>query len=317
MFKEDDEIQFLEDVVQDGLIQDDDDVKKAEELIKEVGEVEDKTDPPDKDDGKQKEDTEEDDRKAYSRRVNKRIDKLTYERNIEREARAKEREEFLAAQAKFQAEQDDLKAKLEELLQHRQKEVEVQTDQQLEQRKKELLQRKRDALEIGEYDEAANLDDELMDIKIQQREKKARVAEDKPAVKTQPESVRQANQEVPEAPKPEPVANIPQAQLDWAKNNQWIYDNTNQKSRIEKAQKVFDRMLLDEGFDIEDPDTFVELDRRLKRETPPPVGGVNRGEVVEPDKKTGFTQADRKKMIDWGLDPNDPAQRKEWLKNRR
>jgi len=252
---------------------------------------------------------EEDDKESYSKRVQKRLDKLVYERNVERELRAKEAQEFKQEQAALRAEQEAFKAEIEELKSHRQKEVEEQSNQELEQKRKDLIQRKKDALEIGDYDEVTTIDDDLMEIKLQLRQPKP-----EPVPKQTPQVQVQQPVNVPEYVEP-PVANIPEAQANWEANNQWVYD-ANHKARLDKANKIFEELKAD-GWDADDPDTFVQLDKKLKRETPPPAGAPDRGQVIGTNSKTGFTTDDRKKMSDWGLDPDNPLHRKEWIKNRK
>jgi len=293
MYEDDDEIELLEDELPKELIEDEEDLGKVEELIKEVEPETPKETPKE----------EDDDKESYSRRVQKRLDKLVYERNVEREARAKDAEELAA----FRTEQAELKAQIEELRQYRKKEAEDQSIQELESKRKALLQRKKEALEINEYDEVVEIDDELMELKIQSRQQK-------------PEPVVQKQTPPPTPPatpeqEPAPVANTPQAQQNWETNNAWIFD-VNQKPRLEKANKIF-RELLDDGYDLDDPDTYVQLDKKLKRETPPPAGAPDRGQVVGSNSKTAFTAEDKKRMAAWGLDPNDPRQRQEWIKNRK
>lgn len=287
--EENDEIEFLDEELPKELIEDEEDLEVIKELVKDEGE---------EDDSKPKE--EEDDKESYSKRVQKRLDKLVYERNVERELRAKEAEDFKAEQAAFRAE-------IEELKKHRQKEVETQSKQEHDEKLKELYQRRKDAFEIGDYDDVNSIDDELMEIKLQGRKQKPEPA----AEKTQQEPARQSARQ----PDPEPVANTSQAQQAWEKSNPWIYD-ANQKSRLDKTNKIF-KELLEDGYDIDDPDTFAQLDKKLRRETPPAAGAPDRGQVVGTNQKTSFTSEDKKKMVAWGLDPDNAAHRKEWIKNRR
>ncbi len=281
---ENDEIEFLDEALPKDLIEDEEDLEVIKELVNE--EVEEEPKPKE----------EEDEKESYSKRVQKRLDKLVYERNVERELRAKEAEDFKAGQAA-------LRAELEELKSHRRKEVETQTKQEHDEKLKELRQRRKDAFEIGDYDDVNVIDDEIMEIKLQERKQKPEPV----AEQTQPEPARQ--------PEPEPVANTSPAQSAWEQNNQWIFDQ-NQKSRLDKANKIF-KELLDDGYDADDPDTFAQLDKKLRRETPPAAGAPDRGQVVGTNQKTSFTSEDKKKMVAWGLDPDNAAHRKEWIKNRR
>jgi len=249
-----------------------------------------------------KDDKEE--KEAYSRRVQKRLDKLVYERNVEREERKKERDERERIT-------QELKAEIEELRQSRQKEELEKSNQSIDQKRQELIQRKKEALEIDDHDEIILIDDELMELKIKSKSQAEKTPEPK-----QPQPVRQEQAPPPkqeEAPPPN-VPEIPEAQRVWEGNNPWLFD-ANQKSRLEKANKLF-HSLIQDGYDADDPDTFTQLDKLLKRESPPPTAPPDRGTVVGQNKNTAFTQEDRKKMRDWNLDPDDPKQRSAWIKNR-
>lgn len=222
---------------------------------------------------------DEDEKEEWSRKVKKRIDKLVYERNVEREERIK------------------LKAEIDELKSYRQQELQQKSNAELEQKRKALFDQKRESLEIGDYEAVAQIDDELMDIKVQLR------TNPKPNVET-----RQPAYAEPKTP------NVPQAQAEWEAVNPWVFD-AKQKGRVDKANAVFTE-LLNDGYDADDPDTYRILDKRLKREAPPATGGIDRGGVVGASKDTAFTSSDKQMMVGWGLDPNNPAHRKEWAKNR-
>ena len=254
----------------------------------------------------EKKDDEKEEKEAYSRRVQKRLDKLVYERNVEREERQKEK-------AERERITQELKAEIEELKRSRQKEEEERSNQSIDQRRQELIQRKKDALEIDDHDEIILIDDELMELKL-----KARLqAEKAPEPKQQPTTVRQEQAPPPPVQEAQPAPNvpeIPEAQRVWEQNNPWLFD-ANQKSRLEKANTLF-HSLIQDGYEADDPDTFVQLDKLLKRESPPPTAPPDRGNVVGKDKSTAFTQEDRKKMLAWNLDPNDARQRAAWIKNR-
>jgi hypothetical protein len=226
---------------------------------------------------------QEDDKEAYSKRVQKRIDKLAYERNIERERVAK------------------LEAEIEELKQHREKEVVAQTAQEIDAQRKKLLQKKKDALETGDYDAVVDLDEKLIDLKTQQQKQPIFDENSKPEVKQQPQS-------------PQPI--IPKAMVDWEAKNQWVYEQSN-KEKVDKANALLEVLRLD-GYELDDPDTYAELDRRLTKQriTPPPTGAPDRGQLSGGSKDTQFTSKDKQLMRDWGLDPDNAKHRAEWIKNR-
>jgi len=219
----------------------------------------------------------EPEKESYSKKVQKRIDKLAYERNVAREEAA------------------SLAARLSELEKHK-----SETDNaSLEQKRQEILRQKTEAFEEGDFEKAALLDDELLDIKVAQR--------------TRPQPVQQ---------QPEPVVTNekPAAIASWEEKNKWIFE---QSPKAEFAKKAYVD-LLNSGFDANDPDTLAELDNIVsqkfkpqRRETPPSPGAVDRGQVIGDDEKQGFSSRDKSDMEDFGLNPNDPKQRAMWIKNKR
>ena len=242
------------------------------------------------------------DRKEYSKRVNKRIDKLTYERNIERER--------VAA----------LEATVAELKKNHDEKIQSQTHQELEQERNDLIKRKKDALEIEDYDEIVKIDDQLMDLKV--REKLPPV------------------QQSTQSKEPEVDAR-PQALTAWEAQNPWVYD-AQYKPYLDKANEILDE-LTGYGYDLSEQETFDELDKRLQRlaqvqetqtkqaiddpetkqkpntkprVTPPPTGGVERGEITGGSDQSTFTKQDRRMMQEWGLNPDNARERAAWIKNK-
>lgn len=258
-----------------------DDLDEIEDLESEAVEPDDI--PSEEDQEEQPEEKHDDEKEEFSRRVNKRIDKLVYERNVAREQNAA------------------LLKRLEALEQARQQEISERSTQTLEHKKRDLLQRKREALDVGDYDEVIKIDEELFDV----------VAEEKQRPKQQQQQ-----------PQPQPAnteQSVNPAYDAWHKANSWVYD-PNHKSRYEKANKFFHE-LIQEGYDASDPDLYAELDTRLARvdkprQAPPPSGVPDRGQSVGNSSKA-FTASDKQLMRDFGLDPDNEAHRKEWIRNKR
>ena len=227
---------------------------------------------------------EEEDKESYSKRVQKRIDKLTYERNIGNERIQR------------------LESEVEELKQHNQQKQVAQTEQEIDAQRKDLIQQKKDALEIGDYDRVIELDEQLVDLKL----------------KTQPtQSERQPSQSTQQTQRPQQAEQPPpqpQAMADWEAKNAWVYDQA-QKARLDKANGILAE-LFQAGYTADDPDTYEELDRKLKRIVPPPTGAPDRGQITGGSKDTAFTAKDKQMMRDWGLDPENPKHRSEWIKNK-
>jgi hypothetical protein len=230
----------------------------------------------------------EEDKESYSRRVQKRLDKLVYERNVERQ-RAEQLQNDMQA----------MRDRVEELSKQRELDIEQRNTQSLDQQRQDLFERRKIALELANYDELNEIDEQLMDIKLKGN---ARAPE-------KPVNVPKQGQETPQA------YTAPVAQQAWEQKNQWLYD-PQQSSRKEKANKIF-QDLLNDGYDIEDPETFEVLDKKLKRDVPPPPGAVDRGNVTANDNSGGITAEEKQRMIRLKLDPSDPQTRIEWIKNHR
>jgi hypothetical protein len=110
------------------------------------------------------------------------------------------------------------------------------------------------------------------------------------------------------------VDNRPFAMQDWEAKNTWVYD-TKHTARVEKAKTVL-KALLEDGYDVDDPETYDVLDKKLQRIKPPPTGAPDRGRDVGVAKDSSFSAADKTMMRDWGLNPDNPRDRAEWLKNK-
>lgn len=224
----------------------------------------------------QPEPPKDEEKEEFSRRVNKRIDKLVYERNVAREENAK------------------LLARLEALEQARQKEDEERSKQSFESRKREAIQRKIDAMEIGDHAGAAEADADLISV----------IAEEKSYKPTQPQPKPVANQ--PSAEDQWVAAN------QWVHDptQKQRYDKAN-KIFLELINEGYDR---DDPDLYAEMDTRLAKSDK-PRTAPPPTGAPDRGQAVGSQGKT-FTAQDKQKMRDWGLDPDNESHRKEWIRNK-
>lgn len=223
----------------------------------------------------------DDDQEQYGKRVSKRIDKLVYERNIEREENAK------------------LKQRLEELEGRFNESHQSQQQDDIASRLAEMKRRKLNLMEEADYEEVLKIDEEILDLKLQQREAASR--------SNQQQSVQQPGKaQIPEAPEPAP---LPEAQQGWLNANDWYIKNM--KSAKAKYANDTYLELIDEGYDASDPELYQELDNRIgnkrnKREQAPPTSGVDRGSVS--GRKRGdvtLTADDIRQLEDLGLNPND------------
>jgi hypothetical protein len=239
----------------------------------------------------QEEDNDEDSPESYGKRVNKRINKLVYERNLEREERERIANELA-----------ETRAQVEELRKRHEEDTSRKSEQEYTNKRAELLARKREALDMGNSDEVIRIDEELFDMVASARGKPDNKSEPKPEPRQQQQ----------------PQPSVPQAGADWAERNAWINDPA-QKARYANANAIYLDLINNQGYDPEDQETYEVLDRKLKRQPQPQPsgGGLDRGNLSGKSSNLTITAQDKEKMRGWGLDPDDPATRKEWLDNKR
>jgi hypothetical protein len=132
---------------------------------------------------------------------------------------------------------------------------------------------------------------------------------------------RAVNQQV-KAPNQQPqsedrVANAARA---WAELNPEFYSDPAFKAKVLKLNE----QLTKEGFKVDDPKLYRELDRRLQGGQVKPksgnVAGVSRGSAVNPNRpasKMTLTESDKRTMRKYQMDPSNPAHRKHWLNRNR
>lgn len=235
--------------------------------------------PQNDDDGKH-EDEEE-----YGKKVQKRINKLVAERNVEREENRRNSERLA-----------ELEAKLNE------RET-MQQESEISERLAEIKRRKMEFMDEGEYEKAEELNDELLDLKLKQHVK--------------PQKQEQSYEQ------PQQPVELPTAQKAWIESNDWYGKNAG-SAKARYANDLYIE-IVNEGYDPNDEETYKELDNRLGNSSqkpsrsarPPSPSAPDRGGAVGSTQKTGITQRDIVRMRDFGLDPNDTAQRDLWIKNKR
>jgi hypothetical protein len=225
----------------------------------------------------------------YSKKVEKRINKLVAERNAERDRVAQLERDLNAVKAKTgkdYTEQDasEITNKITQLKAQRKQFADVLSDSY-------------------DYEEAERIDDELIDLRLQEREAR------------NSKNAQQHRQE--EANQPTPPS---EAMQDWQERNGWVFRPDKHKDRLNNANQIYDQLLKD-GFDANDEDTYKELDKRLAGKSTqsrerPETNGVARGETSSPNETKGFTNADKEAMRKWGLNPNDAEARTEYMRNK-
>lgn len=232
----------------------------------------------------------------YSKRVQKRINKLTHEKKLEQERTA------AAVAAAMELEQ-----RLALVEQRLQQETAERHLGGLSSRLAELKHYKVNLLESGDFQHVAEIDDEILKLNIQQREALAPRRREAPAPQ-QPPTSRQ-----PQASPPP----LPNAQTRWLEDNDWFHNPIKSKQQ-ELANAAYLALVQEEGYDPNDPETYQELDVRLKasahpsRRKPPPTHAPDRGSAFA-GGSVKFTQSDAGKMRLWGLDPNNAEARKVYL----
>jgi len=246
----------------------------------------------------------EEEREQYGQKVQKRIGKLTGELRTTQQQLAEER-----AQKALLEQQLQEKSVLEERL----KKYEEQNSSQLDDLIKSKNAARLEAMESGEFAEALQIEEEVQALREQKLTNRDKP---QPAPKTEQQPVQ----------KPYTPTKAEQA---WYDANPW-FDRLNTKpSAAEKrAYDVFGE-LTKEGFSVDDPDTFVELSKRLaggnsgyqeykptqqQRERMPTQPSPRRstGEI-DPPKGAQFTQRDAQIMRNFGQNPDDAKQRANYL----
>lgn len=237
------------------------------------------------------------DNEAYGKNVRRRINKLTYEREVEKTER-------LRLEAQLKATEDKIKALEEKFGAINQQTTQNSYASQVA----ELREQRRTALIAEDYDEMDRIDEQLLDIRFKQRDQER-----------QPIPQQQNIQQPQNFQPPQPTKSA--AAMEWeARNAAWIAKPENQK-RLEAVNQVYMQMLENEMYEADDPATYEELDRRMERvRVRPPVnagGGIDRGGEIQPANGTvRMTAQDREKMIGFGLDPNNPVERTAWLQEK-
>lgn len=260
---------------------------------------------------------DEDDDLSYSRKVQKRIGELNVKakkaesRAIEAERRALAVENELAAiHARF-AEMDAHSAVAESRA----------AEGSLEGKIAQAERRYREARESIDTDAELAAQKDLWDLREQMRTLKARSQE---ALKV-PDRPIPAREDVPRQ--------FPKATQDWLNVNGWYLSDPS--SLVAEAARRVVRDLEAENRSAEDPDTYRDLNKRLREElgsryaamikdptggngdarraaTPPTGGGSAAGGEGKPSARK-LTSEDLTTMRRFGMDPDNPADRKAWL----
>ena len=103
----------------------------------------------------------------------------------------------------------------------------------------------------------------------------------------------------------------------WIRKNSWFRRN----GKLTAKAVEISRELEYEGYDVNDPDLYQELDKRLKphrqrmnKGQRPSVSGVSRGGGREKPSGKTLSREDKATMSTFGFDPNNPKDKAMWLR---
>ena len=242
---------------------------------------------------------DDDDNTRYSAKVRRKFAKMT----------ARHAEEMNAVYARQVALEHDLQEirKNLETTQHTQKEF--STNEKLA----ELKTAKIAALDVGDHAEVLRLDDEILELRLS-------------ANKTPPQPEFRPQAPQPPAQQPSALQSTPPTALqEWEAKNQWLYD-PKFAARKKMTNEIFEKMQTKDGWDPEEPETYVELSKQLAKKLEeqnsqrlPPSNVVDRGQLrgnVTNIEDLPLSPLDKKAMEGFGLDPNDIKTRILWKQNR-
>jgi hypothetical protein len=252
---------------------------------------------------------------SYSKRVQKRISKLTGRmRELERET-GFWKEKVTALETKTQAKEIAEFQSQAEWTAH-------ELSRQIDQARAE----KKTAIEEGDVDQQLKLDEKILDLREQLTERK-RIAT---AAKEQAAQFQETQSQFakPTATPAQPTIpdTLPVGTKQWLRTNPWFMKNEDPKAA--EFARLLDASLQEEGYNPDDPAMYVELDKRLQGlmprlakslKTPPKpkvagssVDGQRANTTTKPQRK--LTSDDLAKMKRYGFDPNKPEHRKNWLR---
>lgn len=243
----------------------------------------------------------EHDDEDYGERVRKRINKEV----SKRKALAEERDRLAAERERIQRERDEAMSRLAK--------YEERQDEDLKSKVDDIKARRDKALDEGDLAEYNKLNDELLDARIELRDRSTR----RPAPKQEEERDTGHQQ-------------IPKASSEWVQSNRdWLMaDPANQ----ELAKSIEQKLVRKHGGYTNE--LYRELSKRLAAvsddyvyddveedtEEPAPRGntaGVPRDSYDDApsSKRSGgkLTRADLAAMAKFGFDPNSPKDRKAWI----
>ena len=178
--------------------------------------------------------------------------------------------------------------------QHRDSEESSYNDQM-----KDLESRKAKAVDEGDMEEYDKVATQIMDLRLKQTSRPAE----------------------PKTPPPPSEPTYSEAAQDWLDNNSNWFQKDKKRTQFAIAEE---KKLMSEGYEVTDPDTYEELDRRIEKrfgETEDKDTSVPRSTRRQPRRKRSngegrITKENLETMRKYGMDPNDPKQRAGFMAHR-
>jgi len=255
---------------------------------------------------------------SYSKRVQKRINKLTAKtRQLEQETNFW-KDRVSALEAKTAAKEfSDFQNQV------------AYSEQQLQGTYQNAQTAYRKAKEEGDIEAELKAQEQMLDLRDQIIEKRRLSA----AAKEQADKLQPVNQPSREVSDPTP-ANLPDGTKTWLKSNPWFMKGSDPKAAQYARQLDVD--LQEEGFSPDDPAMYAELDKRLRVLVPrlksasPSVPAPNKAQArarvagssadgqrtdSNPAKpKRTLTHSDLDAMRRYGMNPNQAKDRTAWIR---
>ena len=208
-------------------------------------------------------DQDDDDQKAssgseeeldkYSKQVQERINKLTFQR--------RQAEEEAAAAVQYiqqvQAQNEDMKRRLSNLDKGYMSEYEGRISSQEAQAKRALAE----AYEAGDYDKVADAQQAISQIAIEKERLRVQKSRSQAAAAQQQQVPQQQYQ-----PQPQPRQQQRDPKLEsWLGKNQWFGQD---KIMTSAARVIHETLVAEEGYDPTSDEYYAEIDKRMRREMP-------------------------------------------------
>jgi len=209
-------------------------------------------------------DQDDDDQKAssggeeeldkYSKQVQERINKLTFQR--------RQAEEEAAAAVQYiqqvQAQNEDMKRRLSNLDKGYMSEYEGRISSQETQAKRALAE----AYEAGDYDRVADAQQAISQIAIEKERLRVQKSRSQAAAAQQQQPQQQPlpqQQRQQQAPQRDPKLEA------WLGKNEWFEKDKIMRSA---ARAIHDTLVAEEGYDPTSDEYYAEIDKRMRREMP-------------------------------------------------